>query len=390
MVFSASIYSATTRYGQVSTYFFTRQILFMVIGFGIFFFLLTIPTALHRRFTVIYAFVIIGMLFMVYLGGDSVGGASRWIDVGPFRLQPSEFGKIVIVLLIARDFYLRSYNKKRKYTQFFVLFSAILLLTYIQPDNGSAIIMIFVFMSLFIINYFKYEKAFQTFVLFFLGLFAFLFFAFYIFSNFYEMFAQSNSHIFTRFIAWVNPFADYADKGYQLSNSLIAIGRGGIFGVGIPNGVQKLGHLPDVHTDFIVANIAEELGLVGVMVVIICYVLLLWRGFRIGIEAKNTFDRNVAIGFSILFFMQSMWNLAGISGLFPMKGLTAPFLSYGGSSIFMMFILFGIISRIHIQNNTKKAEVHSDAPRKNDRVQRKSTANTRDKNLRRGPAKLSK
>lgn len=352
-VYSATLYSSSVRYGQERSFFLMRQAIFMGVGYVLYFIVMQIPFKVHKRLSFVYLVTILLMLGMVYFTGKSTLGAARWLDIGPFRLQPAEFAKISVVLFIA--YYFEELGRKKittwKRRIFLGVVAFVMLLTLLQPDNGSVIIMLMTMIVMYITMFYTEKKARNILIVFVLAGIVFLVGLFFLFSH--SNFGRNNdSHILTRFISWVNPFAEYETRGYQLSNSYIAISNGGSFGVGLGNGTQKLGYLPDGHTDFIVASISEELGLVSVLLIAFGYMFILWRMMKIATRVQSQYGRLVVLGLTILFFAQSAWNLAGVSGVLPLKGLTAPFLSYGGSSLFMLFILFGIVQNIYIMDQT--------------------------------------
>ncbi|MGL4662534.1 MAG: FtsW/RodA/SpoVE family cell cycle protein [Culicoidibacterales bacterium] len=353
-VYSATLYSSTVRYGQGRSFFLIRQIMFMILGYLLYFVVMHIDFRIHKRLSFIYLLVIFGMLGIVYFTGKSTLGAARWLDIGPFRLQPAEFAKIGIVLFVA--YYFEKIGQKQVTRNMHILYLSIIafvmLFTLIQPDNGSVVIMLVTIFLMYITMFYSEIKARKTLIVATLSLIVFLTVLFLLFS--YSNIGRSqDSHILTRFISWVNPFAEYETRGYQLSNSYIAISNGGSIGVGLGNGAQKLGYLPDGHTDFIVASMSEEFGLIAVALIMLGYLFILWRMMKISTKVKSQYGRLVVLGLTILFFAQSAWNLAGVSGVLPLKGLTAPFLSYGGSSLFMLFILFGIVQNIYMSDQVK-------------------------------------
>lgn len=350
-VYSATLYSSSVRYGQERSFFLLRQSVFMFVGLVLYGGVLHIDFRVHKRFSFVYLVIILGMLGVVYFTGRSTLGAARWLDIGPFRLQPAEFAKIVMVLF--SGYYFGELGRKKitrnKRIIYLGVVSLVMFLTLIQPDNGSVIIMLLTMIIMYITLFYPEKKARKILIALVLGSGAFLAVLFYFFSN-SDFGRDQNSHILTRFISWVNPFAEYETRGYQLSNSYIAISNGGSLGIGLGNGTQKLGYLPDGHTDFIIASISEEFGLLAVSCIAAGYVFILWRMMRIAAVVQSQYGRIVVLGLTILFFAQAGWNLAGVSGVLPLKGLTAPFLSYGGSSLFMLFILFGIVQNIYIND----------------------------------------
>lgn len=390
-VFSATLYSSAIRYGQDRTFFLIRQALFMMLGYGLYFFILFVDFRVHKRFAWFYLLGVLGMLLFVYVTGRSVLGAARWLDIGPFRLQPAEFAKIAVVIFVAYLFDKLSKQKIgiREITIGFFAVLGVLFFTLIQPDNGSVFIMVMT-ITIMYITLFKDEKRARNMILgAMIAVIAALVLLFVFFSN-SSFSSDQNSHILTRFISWVNPFAEYETRGYQLSNSYIAISNGGSIGVGLGNGTQKLGYLPDGHTDFIVASMSEEFGLVIVAFVIVGYLILLWRMLKIASTVKSTFGKNVVLGLTLLFFAQAGWNLAGVSGVLPLKGLTAPFLSYGGSSLFMLFILFGIVQNIHIVDGIERKGGQKNADKQTVRTQRNTRSNRRVQSVQKREAKRTR
>lgn len=354
-VYSATLYSSSVRYGQERTFFVIRQVMFMLFGYILYFVTMRIDFRIHKRFALTYLLIVIGMLGVVYFTGKSTLGAARWLDIGPLRLQPAEFAKIGVVLFAAYYFDKMSKQKltRNHHIAYIGIIVLVMILTLVQPDNGSVAIMLLAIFMMYITMFYRAKKARRILIAAAVAVACVLVLLFYLFSN--SNFGRNqNSHILTRFISWVNPFAEYDTRGYQLSNSYIAISNGGSFGVGLGNGSQKLGYLPDGHTDFIVASMSEEFGLLIVGFIIIGYLVILWRMLKISANVKSQYGKSVALGLTILFFSQAAWNLAGVSGVLPLKGLTAPFLSYGGSSLFMLFILFGIIQNIYITDKEKK------------------------------------
>lgn len=165
-------------------------------------------------------------------------------------------------------------------------------------------------------------------------------------------FAITTPYRFKRISSFINPFADPLGDGYQLVNSFIAISSGGVWGKGIGNSTQKLGYLPEAHTDFIMAIISEELGILGIILVFFTYLFILFRGIRISLTGKDDFARLLVIGLTLQITMQAILNLGAVSGLLPITGITLPFISYGGSSFVIMMISAGII--VNVSSSTSK------------------------------------
>lgn len=335
MVYStSSVYSLET-YGDPS-HFLKLHSMYLFAGICMMVFLISIDYKLLRKLVYPAYFIVLIMLFLVLIPGigKEAGGARRWLMLGSFTFQPSEIAKFVIVLYLAH-----SLAKKRdKLDNFFVGFvshvffaGSYILLIFLEPDfGGSALILMLLVIMLFIGDVrFRYLIP--------LGLATLLFSVFAVMSKGYRL---------DRITSFLNPWEDPLGSGYQAVQSFIAFGLGGIYGTGLGDSTQKLFFLPQAHTDFIFSIIGEEFGFIGVLTVILLFVFILYRSIKIASSAPDLFGRYMVCGFIFLITIQAGINMAVSVGLFPTKGLTLPFISYGGTSLVSCLSAMGIILNV--------------------------------------------
>ena len=343
MISSSSIYIAQNLTGN-PFYFSSKQFLFFSIGLMSMIIFLKIPS--DFLFKTDWLFLLISIILLITLLipglGTEVNGSIRWIDIGPFNIQPSEICKFSLILYISGYCVRRlsDINKLRSFLKPLLLLSAISLLILSQPDLGStAIICALVVGILFFAGISFSQFLMLIILLIFLG---------------YAAITSSPMRI-SRMMAFQDPFAIEVvqSSGLQLANSLISIGQGGWFGLGLGNSFQKNFFLPEAHTDFIFAILVEELGIIGGIVLIVLYSLLFFAILRISIisyKKKRLFQSFVCFGIFILLSAQTIFNLGVNVGLLPTKGLTLPFVSYGGTSLIIMMSLVAIVLRINNEN----------------------------------------
>lgn len=288
----------------------------------------------------IFLFSVILLLLVPFIG-TSVNGAKRWISLGILNFQPAEFAKLALTCFLA-SYFTRRYDEVRsRHVSIFKPFIVMLVLgcfLLLQPDLGSTVVL-FIIMSgmLFIVG----AKILQ-----FVGLIA-------LGGILFVWLVLTASYRLKRFIGFLEPFKDPYGTGFQLTNSLIAFGRGEITGEGLGNSIQKLDYLPEAHTDFIMAIIGEEFGFIGILIVILLLGLLIFRAMKIGRESlmlEQRFRGFFALGIGFWIFFQGFVNLGMALGILPTKGLTFPLVSYGGSSIIIMSATIGILLRIDHEN----------------------------------------
>lgn len=282
----------------------------------------------------------LGLLILVLIPGlgVKVNGAVRWLSVGGFRIQVSEVIKLISVIYMAG--YVTRYGESVRASSFgllkpLMLFSLACLLLLLEPDFGSAVVILIIAMG---VMFLAGAKLWQFGIL----LAAVLSMA--------AMLVIFSPYRLQRVISFLDPWADPQNTGFQLVQALISFGRGEWLGVGLGSGIQKLFYLPEAHTDFLFSVIAEELGLLGVVVIIVMFALFVWRAFEIGAEAEaveNKFAAFIAYGTGIWFGFQSFINMGVNMGMLPTKGLTLPLMSYGGGSMIVMCCAAALLFRVN-------------------------------------------
>lgn len=347
MVYSSSIAIAEgNRSTGYSPYFYLiRHTVFLTIGLIAGVVAFQIPTKVWQRFAP-QMFILGVMLLAAVLiphVGRSVLGAQRWIPLGPVNLQPSELMKLFAVLYAA-DYTTRKLPDMSSFRKAFVPMSLVMTLVGAlllkEPDFGAFVVIICIAMGVLFLGGVN-ARTFVVLVLVLLVAFVII--------------VWTSPYRRARVFGFMDPWADEYGKGYQLSHSLIAFGRGGIFGVGLGQSVEKLFYLPEAHTDFLLAVIAEELGLVGVLVVVGMFAILIHRAYLIGRQAivlDHIFSGLVAQGISIWLGAQGFINMGVNMGLIPTKGLTLPLMSFGGSGILANCIALALLMRIDYENRS--------------------------------------
>lgn len=352
MVYSSSIASASeSRFTRSSpVYFLVRQSLFVVIGSVLALFVFDTSMRTWERiapFVFIAASVLV-LLVLIPGIGRKVNGASRWIPLGPFSLQPSELMKFAMVLFAARYAVTKAnvIHAAQPLKQsllsglgpFLLIALAISVLLLREPDFGATLVVLSTGLLILFMAGLDHRLVLPVVVV---GLTAAV------------ALVWIEPYRLERIFGFMDPWKEEFGKGYQLTQSLMAIGRGGLFGLGLGAGVSKHYYLPEAHTDFILAVTAEELGLVGVFVVIGAFGWLTWRAFAIGREARQLeqpFAALVAQGIGTLFGIQSLINIAVNMGFAPTKGLTLPLMSYGGSGMIASLVTLSVLLRIDWEN----------------------------------------
>lgn len=324
-------------------HFVTRHGIYLVLSFMIGATLLMVPTALLDRYNYSLCVLAIVLLIAVLAIGHQVNGATRWIKIGPITIQAAEFSKLFFFIFLA-SYLNRRYDEVRKNVRGFVkalavmgVMSGLLLL---QPDLGTVVVLTFTAMGMLFIAGARLSH-FVALLITFLVLFVIL-----IVFEPYRM---------RRVTSFMDPWEDPFGSGYQLTQSLMAFGRGDIAGQGLGNSIQKLQFLPEAHTDFILAVIGEELGFVGVLLTISLVMVIVVKALTLGQRAlrqKRAFGGYLAHGIGIWFFFQASVNMGAAAGLIPTKGLTMPLISYGGNSLMVMTAAVAILLRIDYEVRT--------------------------------------
>jgi cell division protein FtsW len=334
------IYTATTPmsdrvYGE-SWMFLRTHLLHLTLGCGALLAGLLVPYPLWRRVMPLALLVCLLMLILVLIPGIGyqVGGARRWLRLGMMNFQPVELLKFVLVVYVAS--YL---DRKQDLVHEFLrgvmpnltVMGVFLSLVMLQPDFGSVVLIALTLLLMIFAGGAKPGHILGS-------LIAFGFLGGYL--------AMSQAYRAARIMAFLNPWQDRYDSGFQIVQSFLAFGSGGVFGVGLGASRQKMFFLPDAHTDFIMSILAEELGLVAVLAVLALYALFLWRAFRICLAARDDFGRCLSFGIATMLSFEVVLNLAVVMGLMPTKGLTLPFISYGGSSLLLSLFMTGVLLNV--------------------------------------------
>lgn len=335
MVYSASAVWAEYKFDD-SFFFAKRQMLFAAVGIVAMFFIMNIDYWTWRTWAKVIIIICFILLILVLIPGigNVRNGSRSWIGVGAFSIQPSEFMKLAMIAFLAKFL---SENQKL-ITSFkkglvpslglvFIAFAFIML----QPDLGTGTVMV----GTCIVMIFIAGARIRHFVL--LGLLGLAGFAALVLSAPYRI---------KRITSFLDPWEDPLGSGFQIIQSLYAIGPGGLFGLGLGQSRQKFFYLPEPQTDFIFAILSEELGFIGGSFVILLFALLLWRGIRIALGAPDLFGSFLAVGIIAMVAIQVMINIGVVTGLMPVTGITLPFLSYGGSSLTLMLLAIGVLLNI--------------------------------------------
>lgn len=335
MVYSASSEIALRLYGN-EYHFFSRQLLIMILGFSGMLALAFIPYRVFRYLSYVMLFAAVVMLsaLLVTNAGHSAGGATRWLRLAGFSFQPSEFARLALIVFMAY-----SLTKKQGrvaeptigFLPHFLVLSLFTVLILLQPDFGTvAILWMLAWIIMFAGRVPLLHLASATILLFPAALWLLV----------------SSDYRLKRYMTFLDPWKYPLEDGYQIIHSLMAFGSGGIFGKGFGEGYQKLFYLPTPHTDFIFSVLGEEGGLIWVLLVVGLYMVILLRGMRIAATAEDCFGSLLAFGITVSIALQAIVNMGVNLSLLPTKGLTLPFLSYGGSSLVFNLGCIGILMNI--------------------------------------------
>jgi len=335
-----SIYS--TSFARDKSFFF-KQAIFIVVGFFLMFVFTVLDYRIFRNHpTLLIGLYILSILLLagVLFLGIKIRGAASWFKLGPLNFEPVELTKIVMILILAQYFSLRHIELYRiRHIIASGLYTAIpAALVFFQPDFGSAMILVFLWLGIMVIAGIKLR---HLIILFLIGAI--------IFSVAWSFLLKPYQK--ERFITFVNPYINPRGSGYHRIQSIIAVGAGKFWGRGLGQGSQsQLKFLPEQHTDFIFASIAEEWGFAGVILLFVFYFLLFWRILKTSLNAPNNFARLFCIGAGIVFIFQVFVNMGMNLGILPIAGISLPFLSYGGSNLIISFITLGIIQSIAVRS----------------------------------------
>lgn len=362
MVYSASMVIAIQLYDKSSNHYFERQLLNLVISFIALVFAAIFPYRKLQAKGLLKIIVIgsIAFLSTLFFMGKNVNNAQSWIEVGFRNIQPAEFVKLGMIIYLAAVYakkqpYINNFNKGVIPPIVYLVFVCFLVVQ--QPDLGTAGIIFATGMVIVFCSGMNWKNLTRLLLL---GVLIIGIFSPYIIWKQDSIFTETRMG---RLYSYKDPFKYEVDEGLQLVNSYLALGSGGWKGVGLGKSVQKLGYLPEAHTDFIMAVIAEELGIFGVLFVLLGLGYIILKGIYIGMKSKDAFGSLLAFGISGMIGIQMFINLGGVSGMIPITGVTLPFISYGGSSLLILSISLGLLMNIssyanieHYSGKTKRLE----------------------------------
>jgi cell division protein FtsW len=335
MVYSSSAVIGLERYQQRPTYFLFKQATFALLGLSLMPVLMRVDYRHYRQPAVIWtALAMVAVALVAVLFGPRINGARRWFAIAGIGVQPSEFAKIIVVFFVAAILERRMDridDLRYSLVPVAIVLGAVVGLVMLQPDLGTALSIIVIVSAMIFAAGVNYRYI--------IGLLLVSLPAAYVV-------LMSADYRRRRMMVFLNPWEDPLGDGYQVIQSLIAVGTGGVFGRGLMAGVQKLFYLPYPHTDFIYAVIGEELGLVGASVVLACFCVIAWRGLRTAMRAPDRFGAFLALGLTAMIVVQAFFNMSVVLGLLPTKGLPLPFVSFGGSSLLMSMIGMGILLNV--------------------------------------------
>ncbi len=354
MVTSSSLYYAENTFSGQAYHFVNRHLVYLLIALAMGIFVMTQPII---RWQIYGPYLLIAgllLLVVVLFAGRSINGSKRWIALGPLTFQVSEVIKLFVVVYIAGYLVRRTDEIQSQLAGFIkpllvlALISGLLLL---EPDFGAAVVILSTTLAMLFLGGAKLWQ----FIGLSLGVGATL-----------AGIAISQPYRLQRILTFLDPWADPFGSGYQLTQSLIAFGRGEIVGQGLGNSLQKLSYLPEAHTDFVFAVLAEELGLIGVFAILILFFILFIRAMKIGRTAllqQRAYSAYLAYGIGFWLTFQALINIGVTSGALPTKGLTLPFISYGGNSLLVGFVAVAILLRVDFENKlvSEKILKRSDA-----------------------------
>jgi cell division protein FtsW len=335
MVYSASAIMAADRFRD-PYFFLKKQLCWAALGGACLWGALRIDYRRLERWT-IPLLIVAGVLLVLVLVppfGQSINGTRRWLRFGPVSFQPAELAKLALVVFLAA-FLARRKDELQQLWRGFVPPVAVAvgfaLLVVVQPDLGSAVTLVAVTFALLFLAGSRMSHLSMVFVAVVPFVIAAVLFA---------------PYRLRRVMAFLDPWQDPRGSGFQIIQSWLALGSGGLFGRGIGDSRQKLFYLPEAHTDFIFAIIGEEGGFLGAMLVLALFVVLLWRGLRIGLRTPEPFGAYLALGITVLLATQTFVNLGAVTGLLPTKGLPLPFISFGGSALVVTMFATGVLLNI--------------------------------------------
>lgn len=335
MIYSTSAIYAYDKMGD-NLYFLKRHIVYLAVGLGMMLFAMGININTLKRFSkpmIIVSIVLLALVLAPHIGRETAG-ARRWFRLGPFNFQPSELAKISLILYIS-DLMSRKSDIVKSFLYGYIppmiVLGAVVGLVLLEPDLGTAIAMAIISVIMLFVSGVKISHIAVSFLASLPALYLLLF---------------SVPYRRRRIMVFLNPWADKRGAGFQIIQSFVALGSGGLLGVGLGQSRQKLFYLPASHTDFIFSIIGEELGFLGTASVIILFILFVWQGMKVVFKADGRFEKLLALGIVSLIALEAVINIGVTAGALPTKGLPLPFISYGGSALIFHLVAIGLLLNV--------------------------------------------
>ena len=347
MVYSASAVLAMDTFEQPPYFFLLKQVVWAILGIGLLGIAMRVDYRLLRRPLVTWGALAVSVVALVLVFfGPEINGTRRWFSVGGVGIQPSELAKVAVILFAAAALERRMESMDRGV---FRALGPVVLVTglvcgliVLEPDFGTAFTLFAIVGVMVFAAGLPYRHLAGATLVLVPALAAVMI---------------SEPYRVQRLLTFLDPWADQYGHGYQIIQSQIAVGTGGVLGQGLMAGVQKLFYLPYPHTDFIYAVIAEETGLVGALVVLLCFGVILWRGLEIATAAPDPFGAFLALGITMMVSFQAFFNISVVLGLLPTKGIPLPFVSAGGSSMLINLLAMGILLNVSQHTSQRRAPV---------------------------------
>ncbi len=334
MVYSASAAVALERTGSAST-FLIKQAMWALLGLALLAIVMRIDYRAYREPVFIWTCLgVVGAALVLVLFSAPINNARRWFGFGGVGVQPSELAKLAAIFFIAALLERRMHridDVKYALLPIGLVVAAIVGLILLEPDFGTSMSLVLIATVMVLAAGLNYRYVFGAI----LSALPVLY-----------ILVMGTAYRRRRMLAFLHPWDDPLGTGFQIIQSLIAVGTGGVWGKGLMNGVQKLFYLPEAHTDFIYSVISEELGLLGATAVLLCFAVVAWRGMRVALRAPDTFGAFLALGLTTMIVVQAFINISVVLGLMPTKGLPLPFVSSGGSSLLINFVGMGILLNV--------------------------------------------
>lgn len=372
MVASSSLDFAAERYGD-PWFFVRKQITFLSMGLVGGLVILAVPMSIWNKYSGLFLILAFFLLLAVLIPGIGkvVNGSRRWLSLGPISMQASEIAKFCLIVYFASYLARRNEELRTQWSGFLKLTAILLivvLLLLLEPDFGSSVVICATLGSMMFVAGVPLIRFMLLAISGVAGL---------------ALMAVASPYRWERLVAFMDPWSRQFDSGYQLVQSLIAFGRGEWFGVGLGNSLQKLFFLPEAHTDFIFAIFTEEFGFIGAIILVGIFGFFLYRLlvlFRVASEREQFFSSYVVFGIGVMLALQAFINMGVASGFLPTKGLTLPFISYGGSSFLITCGLMALVFRVNLEANSEHVEVteHADSVKRKAKRSRKRSLESLD------------